>query len=341
MYDRHSDLAIEHVELAHAAEAIIIAPATAATISRLATGLAEDMLAVTVLASTAPLLIAPAMEANMFVHPATQLNLATLRERGATIIGPAAGHLASGRAGRGRMEEPETIVEAVKFVLGSGGDLAGRRLVISAGGTQEPIDPVRYVSNHSSGKMGYALAEAARDRGAVVTLISTPVALRPPFGVVLVPVRRALEMRDAVLSHCRGADALIMAAAVADFKPASVAEQKLKKRPGQTGLTLELERTPDILAEVQATAERFPGMIRVGFAAESENLVENAAVKLESKGLAFIAANDITAADAGFGVDTNRVVLLDRQGAEQLPLLSKYDVAGRILDKVAGLLKAR
>lgn len=336
MYDRHADLAVEHVELAHAADAVVIAPATAATIARLAQGLAEDMLAVTVLATAAPVLVAPAMEANMFAHPATQANLSVLRERGATIVGPATGHLASGRSGVGRMEEPATIVDAVKLVLGRGGDLAGRRLVVSAGGTQEPIDPVRFVSNHSSGKMGYAIAEAGRDRGAAVTLVSTPVALAPPYGVDTVYVRRAVEMRDAVIAACRDADALIMAAAVADFQPAVVSGQKIKKRPGQTGLTLEMERTPDILQEVAAVAAcgDLRRLVRVGFAAESQDLLENAAAKLHAKGLAFIAANDITASDAGFGTDTNRVVLLDAGGAEHLPLLSKYDVACRLLDRL-------
>src|SRR5579859_7181338 len=318
MYDVHADLAVEHVELAHAAECVVIAPATAATLARLAMGLAEDMLSVTVLATTAPLVIAPAMEANMFAHPATQANLALLRQRGAVIVGPAAGHLASGRMGRGRMEQPETIVEPIKLV--------------------------RYVSNHSSGKMGYAIAEAARDRGAAVTLITTPVALPPPYGVETVRVRRAVEMRDAVLAACRGADALIMAAAVADFQPAEVAGQKIKKRPGQTGLTLELTRTPDILADVAAAAaerEDLRRLVRVGFAAESQDLLANAAAKLHGKELAFIAANDITATDAGFGTDTNRVLLLDEHGAKQLPLLSKYDVALALLDRLLVELRNR
>ena len=341
MYDESNPLAVAHVELAHAADALVIAPATADTIARLAHGFARDMLSVTALATDAPLLIAPAMEAHMFAHPATQANLATLRERGATIIGPRAGHLASGRTGLGRMEEPATIVEAVKTVLGQRGDLVGRRVVVTAGGTREPIDPVRYISNHSSGKMGYAIAEAARDRGAAVTLITTPVALAAPYGVETVKVGRAVEMRDAVLTACRDADALIMAAAVADFEPAQTAEHKIKKQPGQTALTLELTRTPDILADVAAQAADFPQLVRVGFAAESRDLLENARAKLCAKGLAFIVANDITATDAGFGTDDNRVVLLDQDGAENLPLLPKYEVAGRILDRVTGLLAAR
>lgn len=342
MYNSHADLAltaINHVELAHSADVVVIAPATAATIARLASGLAEDMLSVTVLATTAPLIVAPAMEANMFAHPATQANLALLRERGAMIVGPAEGHLASGRSGRGRLERPEVIVEAVKVVLARRGDLAGRRIVVTAGGTQEPIDPVRYVSNHSSGRQGYAIAEAARDRGAFVTLITTPVALEPLYGVEVCRVSRAQEMHDAVLAACSDADALIMAAAVADFQPEAIAAQKIKKQPGQTALTITMSRTPDILQEVQAHG--FPGLVRVGFAAESEDLLDNAAAKLRAKGLDFIAANDITAADAGFGVETNRVILLDADGAEELPLMSKYDVGGRLLDRVAALLRRR
>jgi phosphopantothenoylcysteine decarboxylase/phosphopantothenate--cysteine ligase len=340
MYDAHSDLAVEHVELAHAADAVVVAPATAATLARLAQGLAEDMLAVTVLATTAPVIVAPAMEANMFAHPATQANLELLRERGAIVVGPAEGHLASGRTGKGRMERPETIVEAVKLALSGRGDLAGVHVVVTAGGTQEPIDPVRYVSNHSSGKMGYAIAEAARDRGAEVTLVTTPVALEPPYGATVVRVRRAMEMRDAVLAACREADVLIMAAAVADFQPADVAAHKIKKQPGQDGLTIELTRTPDILQEVADHAAEFPRLLRVGFAAESRDLLENAADKLHRKRLAFIVANDITATDAGFGTDTNRVVLLDCDGAEHLPLMPKYDVAARVLDRVVTLRAA-
>jgi len=338
MYDVNNPLAVAHVELAHAADALVVAPATADTIARLAHGFASDMLSVTALATAAPLLVAPAMEAHMYAHPATQATLATLRERGATLIGPRAGQLASGRNGMGRMEEPATIIEAIKAVLGRHGDLSGRRIVVTAGGTREPIDPVRYISNHSSGKMGYAVAEAARDRGAQVTLITTPVALAAPYGVEMVRVGRAVELRDAVLAACVEADALIMAAAVADFQPSDVAEHKIKKQPGQMTLTIELTRTPDILADVGAQAAAFPRLVRVGFAAESRDLLENARAKLCAKGLAFIVANDITATDAGFGTDDNRVVLLDADGAESLPLLPKYEVAGRILDRIVPLL---
>ena len=334
MFDPESELAEEHVELARRANAMLIAPASAHMIARLAHGLAGEMVSLTALATAAPVLIAPAMDAQMWSNAATQANVALLRQRGVGFVGPAEGRLASGRLGQGRLESAENILGALRQVLGRDGDLAGRRLVVSAGGTQEPIDPVRYVGNHSSGKMGYAIAEAARDRGAAVTLIATPAALALPYGIRLVPVKTAREMCDAVLRECSGADAIIMAAAVADFRPVDVAEQKIKKGPA--GLTLELERTEDILEAVSRA--RFD-LVRVGFAAESEDLIAHAAEKLERKGLDLIAANDITAADAGFGTDTNRVVLLDAEGgADALPLLSKYDVGHRLLDRVSDLL---
>ena len=335
MFDPESELAEEHVELARRADAVLIAPTSATMIARLAHGLADEMVSLTVLATAAPVLLAPAMDAQMWANPATQTNVALLESRGVSFVGPAEGRLASGRMGQGRLESTENILGALRQVLGRDGDLARRRVVVSAGGTQEPIDPVRYVGNHSSGKMGYAIAEAARDRGAEVTLISTPTALALPYGVRLAPVRTAGEMCEAVLRACSGADALIMAAAVADFRPADVADQKIKK--GSTGLTLELERTEDILEAVNRAQL---DLIRVGFAAESEDLIVHAQEKIERKGLDLIVANDITAADAGFGTDTNRVVLLDPEGgADALPLLSKYDVAQRLLDRVVDLLR--
>jgi phosphopantothenoylcysteine decarboxylase/phosphopantothenate--cysteine ligase len=230
------------------------------------------------------------------------------------------------------MVEVEVILGALRQMLGRNGDLAGRKLVVSAGGTQEPIDPVRYVGNYSSGKMGYAIAEAARDRGAMVTLVSAPVALAVPYGVELVAVKTAAEMRDAVVARCAGADALIMAAAVADYRPVATAEQKIKRSPAER--TLELAPTSDILAEVKGD------LVRVGFAAESQELEKNAADKLVRKGLDLIVANDITAPGSGFGTDTNQVTIIDKSGAsETLPLLSKYEVAQRILDRVVPLLK--
>ncbi len=322
---------LEHVELARRADVVVVAPATATTIARLAHGLAEDMVSVTVLATTAPVLVCPAMDSQMFENPATQANLETLRGRGMTIVGPEIGRLASGRMGLGRLSDSETILGAVCYVLGREGDLAGRKVVVTAGGTREPIDPVRYVSNYSSGKMGYAIAEAARDRGAEVVLVSAPTALATPYGVKLAPVQRAAEMRDAVVQECRDAQALVMAAAVADYQPAATAEQKMKRRAKT--LSLEMTRTPDILAEAGK------GLVRVGFAAESENLVANAQRKLESKGLDVIVANDITGPETAFDADTNRVVILDRAGGEErLPVMTKYEVAQRILDRVVELL---
>jgi len=325
------EAAIEHVELARRADVVVVAPATATTIARLAQGLAEDMVSLTVLATKAPVLVCPAMDSQMFENPATQANLETLRARGMTIVEPEMGRLASGRMGPGRLPDSQTLLGAIRYVLGRGGDLAGRKVVITAGGTREPIDPVRYVGNYSSGKMGYAVAEAARDRGAEVVLVSAPTALSTPYGVRLVPVQQAAEMRDAVVGECRDAQALVMAAAVADYRPSATAEQKVK-RHAET-LSLELTRTPDILAEAGK------GFIRVGFAAESEELVANARRKLESKGLDLIVANDITGPETAFDADTNRVVILDRSGGEErLPVMTKYEVAQRILDRVVELL---
>jgi phosphopantothenoylcysteine decarboxylase/phosphopantothenate--cysteine ligase len=334
MFDTASGASELHIELARRAHALVIAPATATTIARVALGLAEDMVSLTALATRAPIVVCPAMDPQMFEHAATQGHLETLRSRGVHVVGPEVGRLASGHVGPGRMSEVDSIIGAVRCVLGRDGDLAHKKVVVSAGGTQEPIDPVRYVGNYSSGKMGYAVAEAARDRGADVVLVSGPVAQAAPYAVRVVSVHRAAEMRDAVVAECADADAVIMAAAVADYQPAEAAGQKIKRRQEELGLTL--VRTPDILAEVG----RRPGLVRVGFAAESENLVANARRKLEDKGLDLIAANDVTAEGSGFGSDTNRVTLLDREGKEELPLMSKYEVAARILDRVVSLIGA-
>ncbi len=324
----------EHIELARRADIVVVAPATATTIARLAHGLAEDMVSLTVLATQAPVLVCPAMDNQMFESAATQASLEALRGRGMTIVGPEEGRLASGRMGLGRLSDPETILGAMRYVLGRTGDLAGRKVVVTAGGTREPIDPVRYVGNYSSGKMGYSVAEAARDRGAEVVLVSAPAALPTPYGVRLVAVGRATEMQDAVGRECRNAQVLVMAAAVADYQPAATAGQKIKRRAPT--LRLELERTPDILAEAGE------GFLKVGFAAESEDVLSNARRKLEAKGLDLIVANDITAAGSGFGSDTNRVVILDRQGSEErLPLLTKYEVAQRLWDRIVPLLPRR
>jgi phosphopantothenoylcysteine decarboxylase/phosphopantothenate--cysteine ligase len=336
------EMEIGHVSLAQRADLLIIAPATANTIARLAAGLADNMLTATALGTQAPILLAPAMETGMWENPLTQDNVARLQKgRDVTMVGPGVGRLASGGVGPGRMAEPAEIVDWARIILGRGGGLAGQRVVVTTGGTQEPIDPVRFISNHSSGKMGYALALAARDRGAEVTLISAPTALSAPVGMQLVAVQTAQEMRQAVLAalpHSSGkmCDALIMAAAVADYRPAVAVAHKLKK--GEAGLELELVRTPDILAEV---ATRRPGLGRprvvVGFAAETQDLVANAQAKLEAKRLDLMVAND---ARQAMGADVNQVTLLDASGGiEELPLLPKDEVAERVMDRVVELLQ--
>ncbi|MGD9117017.1 MAG: bifunctional phosphopantothenoylcysteine decarboxylase/phosphopantothenate--cysteine ligase CoaBC [Dehalococcoidia bacterium] len=331
MFDDESEHTIEHVALAEAADLVVIAPATASLIAKLAAGIADEMPSLVVLATKAPVIIAPAMNVNMYENPITQDNLAKLKARGFTVIDPERGRLASGRVGLGRLANTDKIMGTIKQVLGRQGDLAGKTLVVTAGGTQEPIDPVRHITNPSSGKMGYAIAEAARDRGASVRLVSAPTSLPEPAGVEVIAVKTTAEMQKAVAKAVKGADVLVMAAAVTDYQARAVAEDKIKKdRPD---LELELVRTPDILAGVEGD------FIRVGFAAESSDIVANAKKKLASKKLDMIVANDITAADSGFGVDTNRVVIIDRKGETELPLMSKRQVAERILDGVAKLLK--
>ncbi|TRZ94359.1 MAG: bifunctional phosphopantothenoylcysteine decarboxylase/phosphopantothenate--cysteine ligase CoaBC [Dehalococcoidia bacterium] len=335
MFDLASEYSVEHVALAEAADVVVIAPATANIIAKLAAGIADDMLSCTVLATKAPVIVAPAMNVNMYENPITQDNLVKLQARDFAIIGPAYGRLASGKMGLGRLVDIDEVLGTICQVLGKGGDLAGKWIVVTAGGTQEPVDPVRCLTNCSSGKMGYALAEAARDRGAQVVLVSAPSALPRPAGVDMVDIRTAQEMYQAVKKAVAKADALIMAAAVADYRSVKVSESKIKRQQ-VSSLTLELERTPDILGEVKGN------FVRVGFAAESENLVANAKEKLHKKQLDLIAANDITAADSGIGADTNQVVLIDREDkVEELPLLPKREVADRILDRVVELLAGK
>ena len=331
MWEMASEFSIEHVALAEAADVVVIAPATANIIAKFAAGIADDMLTCTVLATEAPIILAPAMNENMFKNPVTQDNIAKLKARGFIIVEPGYGRLASGKIGLGRLAEVDQILATTKQVLGRSGDLAGRRIVVTAGGTREPIDPVRYIGNRSSGKMGYALASAARDRGAEVKLITTT-SLPEPAGVEVIHIETALEMKKAVEKAVKGADALIMAAAVADYQPESVSKTKIKKE--SPSLTLELTRTPDILVEVKGD------FIRVGFAAESEDIVANARQKLQEKQLDLIVANDITDAGSGFGTDTNKVTIISRNGKiDSLPLMTKREVADRILDRVVGLFK--
>ena len=334
MFDLDPQYTIEHIALAEAADVVVIAPATASLIAKAAAGISDDMVTLILLATKAPIILAPAMNANMFANPITQENLAKLKARGFTVVDPEYGRLASGAKGKGRLADINQIMGTIEQVLGRSGDLAGRRVVVTAGGTQEPIDPVRHIGNPSSGKMGYALAEAARDRGAEVTLVTAPVSLLEPAGMEVLPVRTTIEMKQAVAKATAKADALIMAAAVTDYQPRTVAKAKIKKEA--PGFNLELVRTPDILAEVKGS------FIRVGFAAESEDIVANAKKKLQKKQLDIIVANDITDKKSGFGVDTNKVTLIDKKGkVEKLPLMSKREVADRILDRVAGLLGKR
>lgn len=337
MWDAASDVAEAHVAIARRADLLVVAPATATSIARIALGLAEDMVSLTALATKAPVVICPAMDPNMYENPAVQANVETLKARGVRFVGPESGRLASGQMGIGRLTEVEQIMGAIRYVLGLTGDLAGKKVVVTAGGTREQIDPVRYVGNYSSGKMGFALAEAARDRGAEAVLVTAPVDLSDPHAVRVVRVKSALQMRDAVAAECADAQALVMAAAVADYQPGEAVGEKIK-REGRDSLSISLVRTPDILKEIGDT----PRLVKVGFAAESNDVVENARRKVRDKGLDLIAANDITEARSGFGTDTNRVTLIDREGnAEELPLLSKYDVSCRILDKVAALVQTQ
>lgn len=332
MWHPHGEFGETHVELARRADVMLIAPATASTMARLAHGLADDFVSLTALATQAPLLVAPAMDAQMWSHAATQANRALLEERGVQFIGPAAGRLASGRVGAGRLVEPATIVAELKARLGQErGDFRGRTVIVSAGGTREAIDPVRYVGNHSSGKMGHAIAEAARDRGADVILVTTVPEIAPA-AVHVVPVTSAASMSAAIHERAGNADALVMAAAVADYRPVTAAEQKIKR--ADTGdMAIELAENEDIIASVQGD------LVKVAFAAETQDLIANAEKKLAAKGARLIVANDVTASDAGFGTDTNRITILDDQGGrEVVPLMSKYGCATRILDRIAPLL---
>jgi phosphopantothenoylcysteine decarboxylase/phosphopantothenate--cysteine ligase len=335
MFELASEYSVEHVALAEAADVVVVAPATADIIARIAVGIADDMLCCTVLATKAPVIVAPAMHAAMYENQVTQDNLDKLKARGFIIVGPDYGRLASGGIGLGRLVDVSEILGTVCQVLGRSSDLTGRRIVVTAGGTQEPVDPVRCLTNRSSGKMGYALAEAARDRGAHVVLVSAPGALPKPVGIDVVNVGTAQEMYEAVKKAVPKADALIMAAAVADYRPSKFSKGKIK-RERASSLTLELERTPDILSEVKGK------FLRVGFAAESENLVANAKGKLDKKRLDLIVANDITAKGSGIGADNNQVVIIDRKDkVEKLPLLPKREVADKILDKVIQFLGKR
>ncbi len=331
MFHRENPWEVEHISLAKRADVFLVAPATANFLGKAAHGIADDMLTTTILATRAPVLVAPAMNVNMYENPVVQENIALLKKRGWHFIEPDAGLLACGDVGKGRLAEPEAIVAAAMELLYPRRDLAGKHVLVSAGPTQERIDPVRYITNRSSGKMGYAIAEAAAARGARVTLVSGPVTLPVPEGVERVNVISSQDMFEAVHAAFDNCDGLIMAAAPADFTPAAFAEQKIKKN-GREGMTLELAATRDILKSI---GERKQHQRVMGFAAETEHLAENAAKKLEVKNLDMIAANDVTAAGAGFAVDTNAVTLYKRDGSsEQSGTMPKRALADWLLDRL-------
>ena len=334
MFNTDAEHRINHIALSEIADVIVIAPATANVMAKIAGGLADDMLTTTVLATHAPVVIAPAMHTAMWENLVARENTAKLVKRGFHIIDPAVGRLASGGYGPGRLPDTEIIIGHINMVLGQNGDLAGKRIVVTAGGTQEPIDPVRIISNRSSGKMGYAIAEAARDRGAEVTLITTPTAISKPVGVKIIAAETAVQMKTEVEKAVADSHALIMAAAVADYQVAEVSAAKIKKESGD--LTLKLVHTPDILAEVKGN------FLKIGFAAESQDLIANARKKVEKKKLDLIVANDITEEHSGFGSDTNKVVLIGKDlMPESLPVMSKRAVAERILDRIVRLFNSQ
>jgi phosphopantothenoylcysteine decarboxylase/phosphopantothenate--cysteine ligase len=338
IFGNEASASMEHIRAAEKADLMIIAPATANSIGKMAHGLADDPLSTLFSAFAGPVLAAPAMNDKMWENSAVQENIRTLKKRGIGIIDPEAGELACGTVGLGRLAEPERLLEAVRKCLLRQSDLAGLRVLVTAGPTREPLDPVRFITNRSSGKMGYAIARQARSRGAEVTLISGPTHLEPPFGVSLLNCQRTGEMGELVLNHLPQCDVLIMTAAVGDFAPESVQKEKIKKS-GEEPLTLNLHPTQDIL---KAVAEKKSNQLVIGFAAESENIIQSATEKLQHKQLDLIVANDISAPGIGFQSDNNQVILIDRHSkAESLPLLSKMEIADILLDRILGQLNKR
>jgi phosphopantothenoylcysteine decarboxylase/phosphopantothenate--cysteine ligase len=348
MFAPTDDPEIKHIQLAQSIDLLLVAPATANTLAKFANGIADDFLSTLYISATSPVLVAPAMNVEMWAHPATRDNVRRLRERGVTFIDPEEGYLACRTVGAGRLAEPGEIVRRACEIIGASEpvdagidgarplDLRGERVLITAGPTQEAIDPVRFLSNRSSGKMGYAVAEAALARGAAVTLITGPVSIAPPEAAFTIRVRTAAEMYKAVKENLNDATMVVMAAAVSDYRPATVHQQKIKKNGN--GLTIELEQTEDILA---ATSSEQSSRVVVGFAAETENIIEGAKKKLAEKGADLIVANDVSASDAGFDVDTNRIVLVSSEGVSELPLLSKREAAWRIIDAAMKIRSSR
>lgn len=335
MFAEPEDWQPEHIALADKADILVVAPATANTIGKLAHGIADDMLSTTAMAVRCPILVAPAMNCHMYDNPILQNNINILKSHGFEFIEPEYGLLACGYEGKGRLAEPEKIVERIKQILNQPIDLEGKIVIVTAGPTHEALDPVRFISNRSSGKMGYAIAEAASKRGAEVMLISGPTNLNPREGMNLIKVESAMQMRDEVMAHAPQAQIIVMAAAVSDYRPKEISQQKMKR--GQTSLTIELEENPDILAELGKNKNA--NQIIVGFSMETENLIENSRKKLEKKKADLIVANDVSKEGAGFGTDTNIVTFIDSSGQiEELPLMSKYDVANAILDKATAKL---
>ncbi len=336
MFSPPADYEIEHISLAKKADIIVIAPATANVIGKLACGIADDMLTTTVLATRAPVLIAPAMNTNMYENPVVQENIGRLKDRGFLFADPAEGRLACGDRGRGKLAPVEDIFHEIMRAIACQKDLAGKRVLVTAGPTRERLDPVRFLTNGSTGKMGYAIAQAAVYRGAEVTLVSGPVSLDPPYGAEVVPVESALDMEREVVSRAKGADVIIKSAAVGDFRPVDVTNQKIKK---DAGGTVSLTRTPDILAELGGMGL---SAVLVGFSMETQDLIQNSAEKLKKKNVDLIVANDLNTAGAGFGTDTNVASLLKRDGTVlQLPKMSKYSLAHVILDEAVRLYEAK
>lgn len=339
MWNANQEFNVEHIALANWADAFLVAPATANILAKMACGLADDLLSTTLLAAQAPIVVCPAMNTGMYQNPATQENIAKLQERGVTVMPPAVGHLACGTSGPGRLPEPQQIVEFMSaFFAGREGDLRGLRVLVTAAGTREPIDPVRYVGNRSSGKMGYAVAQMAAERGADVLLISGPSALAAPPNVRVVNVETTNEMLEACLAAYGDVDIVIKAAAVADYRPRDVADQKIKKKTDDA-LTVVMDKNPDILKTLGAKKEQ---QVLVGFAAETQNLLANAREKVVKKNLDMIVANDVTATGAGFNSDTNIVKFLFANGdVRELEQMPKVDVANRILDEAIRIRNER
>jgi len=335
LWQAHSELSIDHVALALRSDCVLIAPATANTVAKLALGIADDPLTATVLATEAPVIVAPAMDADMFASPATQRNVKALKGDGVVVAGTEDGRLASGLIGKGRLTDTATLIGLVRQAIGRRGDYAGRHVIVSAGGTRQPIDPVRYISNRSTGKMGYAIAEAARDRGARVTLV-TASSLPDPAGVTVVNAATVDAMRDAIVPESSGADLLVMAAAISDYTPTNVADHKIKKQVSG-GMSLELSKVEDFMPLAQGR-----NLVKVAFAAETNDLEANAQAKAAPKGAAFVVANNVSEPGSGFGTDTNKVTFVDADGnVDPQPLMDKLDVAHAILDRALPLLANR